>query len=402
MNVRNGRDYIVTGLQAFDSPIGSNCVNIAHEIARHNRVLYINYPLDLKTYFRANEEDAAVVASRKAVLNGNRPELVQHSENMWVLTPKTVLASINWMKDGSFYDLLNKRNNYTLAKRIKRALAELDFKDYFLFNDSDMFRSFYLKELLQPEAYIYYSRDNLITQPYFAKHGKRLEAELIAKADLATANSLYLRDYCQEFNPQSFYVGQGCETELFDPDGDYELPEDIAHIKQPIIGYIGALLKIRLDVELLEKLAAKNPQWHFLLVGPEDEAFKNSSLHQAENVTFTGPKKPEELPRYLHFFDVAMNPQALNELTIGNYPRKIDEYLAMGKATVATLTRAMEIFEDHVYLAKNYEEYQKFIEQALKENSEASKKERIKFAHNHTWETSVGEIYDAIEKVSNP
>lgn len=37
------RDFIVIGLQALDSRIGSNCINLAYEIAKHNRVLYVNY-----------------------------------------------------------------------------------------------------------------------------------------------------------------------------------------------------------------------------------------------------------------------------------------------------------------------------------------------------------------------
>jgi hypothetical protein len=35
----------------------------------------------------------------------------------------------------------------------------------------------------------------------------------------------------------------------------------------------------------------------------------------------------------------------LNETTKGNYPRKIDEYLAMGKPVVATKTIAMDILK---------------------------------------------------------
>jgi hypothetical protein len=41
-----GRDIIVVGLQPLDSLIGSNCINIAEEFARNNRVLYVNYPFD--------------------------------------------------------------------------------------------------------------------------------------------------------------------------------------------------------------------------------------------------------------------------------------------------------------------------------------------------------------------
>lgn len=401
MQIREGANYLVVGLQPFDSPIGSNCVNIAKTLARHNKVLYVNYPLDTATYLKHRKAEEPYYQKRMEILAGKRMELEKVTKNLWVLTPKVLIKSIGWLPDGGIYDFFNERNNKKFAERIHFALRELGFHDFMLFNDSDMFRSFYLKELLKPKAYMYYSRDNLISQPYFAKHGKRLEPKLIAKADVATANSLYLRDYCQQHNPHSYYVGQGCQTESFKRGQSFERPADLPSAEKPLIGYIGALLEIRLDVALLEKLAADNPQWNFALVGPEDDAFKNSKLHQQENVTFTGSKKPEELPQYLNFFDVALNPQALNELTIGNYPRKIDEYLAMGKPTVATKTRAMEIFKEHVYLAENQQEYQAFIERALQENAEEKEKARSAFAQGHTWEASVNEIYQAFDKVKN-
>ena len=184
---------------------------------------------------------------------------------------------------------------------------------------------------------------------------------------------------------------------MFVPNPSHRRPADFPEFDKPVIGYIGALLRQRLDIELLEFIASTNPQWQFVFVGPEDENFKQSKLHGMDNVLFTGPKKPTELPQYLWFFDVAMNPQELNELTIGNYPRKIDEYLAMGKPSVATKTRAMEIFKDHVYLGETKEDYVKLIELAIEENSPEKEKERIAFAKQHTWEASVNDIYSAIE-----
>jgi teichuronic acid biosynthesis glycosyltransferase TuaH len=136
-----------------------------------------------------------------------------------------------------------------------------------------------------------------------------------------------------------------------------------------------------------------------VLVGPEDEAFQNSELHQIENVHFLGSKKMEELPNYLYGFDVALNPQKLNEVTIGNYPRKIDEYLAMGKPTVATKTKAMEVFADYVYLANNKEEYVDLIDRALKENTPEKEIEREKLARSHTWDANAEAIYEKIEAI---
>lgn len=388
-------DFVVVGLQAWDLPIGSNCKNIALEISKHNRVLYVNAPLDRNTLLKKKNDP--LVQKRINIAEGKEFQVQKVQENLWQFFPNCRIESINMLPDGFLFDFFNKRNNRKFAAEIKKGIKELGFKDFTLFNDSDMFRSFYLKELLQPKQYIYYTRDNLLAVDYWKKHGLRLEPALMAKADLVTANSVYLARVAQKHNPKSYYVGQGCETDQFSAAIQHDEPEDIKHINRPRVGYIGALYGLRLDVKLLENIARQRPQWNLVLVGPEDDAFKNSSLHQMENVFFTGAKKPDELPSYLSYFDVALNPQVLNEVTIGNYPRKIDEYLAMGKPTVATKTEAMEIFDGYVYLATDENDYLAMIEQALNENDAELKQKRITYAQSHTWENSVAEIYKAMD-----
>ena len=386
------RDFIVVGLQALDSRIGSNCINIAHEIARHNRVLYVNYPLDRLTKIR--EKTDPLVIKRNRIMKGIEPELVQVNENMWNLYPKTTLESISQLPWNGLFDWFNKINNKRFAREIKKAIKKLNFRNYFIFNDSDMFRSFYLKELLHPEMYIYYTRDNLIAVDFWKKQGIRTEAALMAKSDLVVANSTYLADHARKFNPHSYYVGQGCDVSLFDKSLIKSEPEDLKSIKRPLIGYIGALFSLRLDIDVLVYLAKQRPDWQVVLVGPEDDSFKASELHSIPNVYFLGSKKMEELPAYLNYFDVALNPQKLNEVTIGNYPRKIDEYLAMGKPTVGTLTKAMEVFADYTYLAVTKEDYLQLVEKALTENTAELASSREVFAKSHTWENNVLEIYD--------
>ena len=43
-----GKNFIFTGLQPWDISIGSNAKDIAQEVAKQNKVLYINTPLDKK------------------------------------------------------------------------------------------------------------------------------------------------------------------------------------------------------------------------------------------------------------------------------------------------------------------------------------------------------------------
>ncbi|MCX6222738.1 MAG: glycosyltransferase [Bacteroidia bacterium] len=391
------RDIIVVGIQAWDIEIGSNCKNIATEFAKNNRVLYVNAPLDRISMFR--ERKLERTRRRIQIVKSGKPEIVKISSNLWNLFPATVIESINWIKSPFLFDRLNKINNKRFAKQIKMAADQLGFKDIVIFNDSDMFRSFYLKELLNPETYIYYTRDNLVAVNYWMKQGIRLEAAHMKKSDLVVANSTYLASLARAFNPNSFYVGQGCDVSLFDQLMVTSIPNDIKDIPNPIIGYIGALLSLRLDLKVLEYLAETRPEWSLVLVGPEDESFKNSRLHQLKNVHFLGNKPGNELPSYLNRFDVAINPQLLSPVTIGNYPRKIDEYLAMGKPTVATKTEAMSVFDDYTYLATTKEEYIACVERALQEDTPEKHLKREEFAKQHTWENNVNEIAKAIEKV---
>lgn len=388
------RDIVVVGQQPWDTGIGSNCKNIALEFARHNRVLYVNSTLDRITLLK--HKDDPKVQKRLSVINGKEDGLVVIQDNLWNLYPDTLTESINWIKSRPVFNALNKVNNKKFARSIQKAMARLGFKNIILFNDNDMFRSFYLKELLKPDVSIYYSRDYMLAVDYWKFHGEKLEPALIAKSDLCVANSTYLASYCRKYNPKSYYVGQGCDLEMFSNPRDNAKPADMEAIPHPVIGYVGALQSIRLDIDLLGYIAQQRPDWHIVLVGPEDDEFKASNLHNISNIHFLGGKPPETLPAYINSFDVCLNPQLVNQVTIGNYPRKIDEYLAMGKPTVASATEAMSIFAGHTYLANNKEEYVTLIAQALSEDSPEKQAARRAFASSHTWENNVAEIYKAI------
>lgn len=390
-----GKDILIVGQQSWDTDIGSNCKNIALEFSKTNRVLYINTPVDRKTLF-LNSNDSKII-KRINVINGKEESLVKINDNLWAFYHDTIIESINWINSDWFFQIFNKRNNKKLAKSIDKAIDALNFKIDILFNDGDIFRSFYLKELLNPKLSVYYSRDNFLATDYWKKHGEKYEPLLIAKSDICVANSEYLKDYCYKYNPQSFYVGQGCDLSIFKAINSYNYNlNPLKNIKSPIIGYVGVLSSARLNIALLEAIALKRPDWNLVLVGPEDEIFKNSNLHKQENVYFIGSQKPESLPVYIKIFDVCINPQILNQLTIGNYPRKVDEYLALGKPVVATATKAMETFKNYVFLANSCSEYIEMISKALNSNSIEEQQRRIDFANSHSWENSVKNIYDAI------
>jgi hypothetical protein len=390
------QNIVIVGQQPWDTMLGSNCKDIALEFSKQNKVLYVNSPLD--RYTSLLSRNMAEIKKRLRIIKGRESGLFEVKQNLWTLYPDIIVESVNWMDNVPLFNAFNRLNNRRFAERIKRCLSHLGFDDFILFNDNEIIKCHYLQEYLKPSLSIYYSRDFIIAAPYWNKHGSRLEPLIIGKSDLCLANSVFLTNYCKQYNEKSYFVGQGFNDHLFNGIIGQKPPE-LAGVSGKIIGYVGVLHSSRLDIESMVFIAEKRPDWTLVLVGPEDVVFKQHRLHNLPNVLFVGMKDVCELPNYISYFDVCLNPQFLTPLTIGNYPRKVDEYLAMGKPVVALQTHAMEMFSAVTYLAASNEDYVNLIELAIEEDSVALQEARKAFARQHTWENSVHTIYQAIAEV---
>lgn len=392
------KNFIITSLQPWDIEIGSTIKNTSLEISKKNLVLYISTPLDINSRFKGNKESAAY-HHRMEVIKGKKSPIRQINSNMWVLDCPFTLLSINTLPT-SLFNYFNRINNKRIGNWIVKQATMLGFKDYIHLIDTDIFRSRYLKEYIHPVVSIYYRRDYIIGEAYWRKHGPQSERELAASADIVLANSTHFAAELRAYNPNTYPIETGVNLELYDTSKSYKTPIDIQNITHPIIGYMGTINSTRLNGDLLYELAVQRPQYSFVFTGPEDEGFQAHKLHTLENTHFLGKKNVKELPAYIQTYDVCINPQMVNNITDGNYPLKIDEYLAMGKPTVATSTHTMrDIFAAHTHLANNLEEWLKAIDTAVSESdNKALEQERVAFAHTHSWGHSVEKIYSIIDK----
>lgn len=393
--------FIIIAQQEWELNLGSNARNLAVEFSKKNVVLYVNPAIDVKSIIK----QIITVHGRKRLklALGFGENTIKVSESLWVHTPQTVSFSINWLKQIRLYEFLNERNGKGFFNSLKKAVNQLGWENEkcTVLNDSQMFTGLFAKKYFQPLLSFYYIRDNLTEHPYFKLHGSRIEPQTIASADAVFANSAYLADYARKHNPMSLDIGQGCETEMYRADYTYPEPSDLALIPHPRIGYVGFLTGERLDINLLEQLALAKNEWQIVLIGPEEILFRQSNLHNLKNVHFLGSKIPNQLPSYIQYLDVCMNPQLINALTIGNYPRKIDEYLAMGKPTVATKTPAMTMFLPHVELAIGVDEYRKAIEKVLLPQGMLARNASINCAKGHTWEVCTDQIIAVAQQLLN-
>ncbi|WP_421829944.1 glycosyltransferase [Larkinella sp.] len=396
-------NFVITSRQPWEEKnLGSNIRDMARSLSKAHQVLFVNEPLDWSA--QLNKGSGRAQRRSEFIQQNQGQSLVESEPNLWVLCPQFLLGSINWLPDSALYDLANRYNGRQLASEIRSAIEKLGWSSFVLINDNDMIQGFYLKEFLKPRVYVYYLRDNFLAVDFWKRHGARLEPLLMSKVDLVASNSLYLANQAARYNPRSVDVGQGCDLTLFDPAKIGEIPADMAALPTPRIGYAGALTGLRLDVGLIEAVAKSRPDWQVVLIGSVDDSFRTEGLKALPNVTFLGAKPSHQIPAYLAGMDVLINPQKLNEVTIGNYPRKIDEYLAMGKPVVAVKTETMSLFKDHVFLAETPEEFVACIDRSLTGQPLSLPEERIAFALEHTWENSLGALLEAIDQlpVSQP
>lgn len=391
------QNFIITSQQSWDTEIGSTIKNTALEIAKHNRVLFINTPLDHATWLKGERDRA--YRQRIGVIRKRRPRLRQIDGNLWIADCPFMVYSVNRLPSDALFDFFNRINNRKIGRYILKVAKELGFENFIHLIDTDIYRSQYLKEIIRPAVSVYYCRDFVIGFSYWKKHGTRLEPLLAAKSDIVLANSSYFAEHFKPYNPNTYAIETGVDLALYDASRTLACPADLQAIPHPVVGYVGVITSLRLDIDLLYRLALNRKEYRFVFVGPPDEAFLQHDLYRLPNTHFLGAKDVTELPAYIACFDVCINPQRVNDITIGNYPLKIDEYLAMGKPTVATRTHTMEdIFSRHVFLASDTDEYLAAIDRALAETGDEEKREkRIAFARTHSWSNSVGKIYRSIE-----
>lgn len=394
-------NFVFLSLQRINTDRESTSTGLAKELSnQQHKVLYVNPPINRKTWFASDNDK--FINEHIQEIKDQKDGLKEISPNLYRLNAHCILESINWIPSTFIFSIVNRVNNRRLAREIVKATRKLGMDNFILINDKDMFNSFYLKELLKPEAYIYLDRDKTVVMDYWKKHGTKLEPKLVRKSDAVICNSYDFEKYNKQFNQNSYYIGNGVDLELFDIKKQYEVPNELKNIPKPIIGYVGALLSLRLDIDLMYSSAISNPDKSFVFIGPEDDEFAKSKLHELENVYFLGKRHKNIVPAYVNHFDVCINPQIVNEVTIGNFPLKIVEYLSLGKPVVAIETNTMnELFPEVTYIAKNQPEFDRLIDKAIREDSDEKRERRVNFTKQFSWNKVANNVLAVIKKIEN-
>jgi glycosyltransferase involved in cell wall biosynthesis len=174
----------------------------------------------------------------------------------------------------------------------------------------------------------------------------------------------------------------------------------VSGLPRPVLGFAGNFIESKVDVHLLEEVARAEPQWTLLLIGPADTetAPALERLAQLPRVHWLGQKPYAELPRYVATFDVGLIPYVSNAYTRSCFPLKLYEYLAAGKAVVASGLPEVANMEPDVILADGATNFVQAAQAALGRNSEADRVRRMKLAARNSWETRTERLLELVRQ----
>jgi len=191
---------------------------------------------------------------------------------------------------------------------------------------------------LAPDLVVYDCMDELSAFAQAPPAMRAFEAALMLRADVVFTGgrSLYESKRACHANvhamPSSVDVAHFAQAR----DGAVD-PDDQQPIGRPRLGYCGVIDE-RMDLPLLEAVADARPDWQLVMLGPVVK-IDPATLPRRANLHYLGPKRYEELPHYIAFWNVALMPFARNESTRFISPTKTPEYLAAGKPVVSTSIR---------------------------------------------------------------
>lgn len=223
-------------------------------------------------------------------------------------------------------------------------------------------------------------------------HNDDLNAAIQA-ADLVTVVSKRLYELISVQYPGKTVVllPNAADYEHFHLSGTLAIPDDLAAIPKPVIGFYGSI-STWIDTDFLVALAGMRPDCSFVLVGP-DYTNAASRLSGSPNIYFLGRKPYESLPAYAGHFDVAMIPFQVRNMTHSSSPIKMYEYLAAGIPVLASpILEAVSC--PNVFTSDNPADWSGEIDRIITGSSAEDKAIRQRYALEHSW---TARIHTAME-----
>jgi glycosyltransferase involved in cell wall biosynthesis len=220
-----------------------------------------------------------------------------------------------------------------LHDMVLRLLVEQEIHDYVVWYYTPMALDF--TRHLRPRAVVYDCMDELSAFKNAPQCLTMRERELFKLADLVFTGGQSLYEAKRSQHPAVFAFPSSIDRAHFMQARTAAAePLDQKNIPHPRLGFFGVVDE-RFDVELLDAVARRKPDWQFVIIGPVVK-IDPEILPKRQNIHYLGAKSYQQLPSYIAGWDIALLLFAQNESTRYISPTKTPEYLAAGKPVVST------------------------------------------------------------------
>jgi len=290
--------------------------------------------------------------------------------------------------------------NAVMKEMTRQLFIDHDIRQYIFWYYTPM--ALYFTDHFDPVAAVYDCMDELSAFKGANSHLPALEKQLFSHVDLVFTGGQSLYEAKRGQHPAVYAFPSSIDASHFGKArAAVEDPEDQANIPHPRLGFFGVIDE-RFDSKLLDEVAARRPDWNFVIIGPVVK-IDPDTLPKHANIHYLGGKKYNELPDYLAGWDVALLLFARNESTRFISPTKTPEYLAAGKPVISTSIRDVVRPYGDLKLVEITDTADEFIRAAEKLLSRSDGSEWLRkvdaFLENISWDKTWAQMSDLIDEI---
>lgn len=355
--------------------------HIMKRLAQRNRVLWVNSIGNRNPTISKSDASRALL-KLKAFLRGPR----QVSSGIHVISPIAIPFHGN--------AAARRINQWLLVLTLRIAIRKLGFRKSLTW--TFLPTSANVAGNLGEKMVIYHCTDEFSEFSGTSKNAiMDMEQRLIAKADCVFFSAERLLQNKAQHSQNAFLIRHGVDVEHFRKacDGSTPIPDDIAGISSPIIGFFG-LIADWVDLKLVADMARARPQWSFVLVGKV--ATDLCPIAHIPNIHVLGQRPYEDLPGYCRHFDAAILPFVINELTLNANPLKLREYLAAGLEVVSTPIPEVRELGSLVRIGRTSDDFIGHLECILSREKSGTRLAVSQEMNRESWDERVEEMSRAI------
>jgi glycosyltransferase involved in cell wall biosynthesis len=280
-----------------------------------------------------------------------------------------------------------------IARQTRRALGK--HPDLWIFTSP-----YYLPmlETVRPPVTVYHPVDDYRWYwPGLANRTERLEAAMVARADLVVCVSRYnrerLRKMCPDNPGKVVHVPNGAPERFYlEPSHDSvsHWHARFATFPRPLFAYVGDPVK-RVDFGMVRALAAATTGT-ILFAGPTRLP---EPLNQDQNIHTIGSLLEDEVPKFLRAVDVLLIPQEDSEFNRATSPKKLWEYCASGKPIVGACLTEVDPVSDGIRVADTPDGFVRYaLELAVGGDTTRDREARRRLAATHRYPVLARRLLD--------